>query len=208
MGSTLNLLYDYVQDLEYLIRKADELAKKSVFKEELSKLREIESFRSVDLTIRQIEYLTSLSRILVNYGFSQTYKSFNNACSLLLADYDYTKEVVDMAVEKLKKSASQLYVDEDETGFLWGAYDVSDPWALLVEMLTESDNEAMARRNYYLKRIAELASLEGLADAMFYGKSDEIALSLSPLRLEMQFARDERILPEVLSLHANETDLC
>lgn len=207
MGSTLNLLYDYVQDLEHLVKKADELAKKNILRDELSKFHSVESYDFRDLSIRETEYMVSLSRILTDYGFYQTYESFENACSLLLADYDYTKKAVDMAVEKLKKSAYRLYAGETEANFLWEAHKVDDPWALLVELLISSSDEAAARRSFYLKRIAELASIEGLANAMFHNKTDEVALSLSPLQLEMSFVMNDGILPKILSLHADKTDL-
>ena len=204
MGSTLKLLYDYVQDLECLIKKADELAKKSVLRSELSRFREIKTFDFENLNIHETEYLVSLSRILVDYGFSQTYESFESACTLLTADYDHTKEVVDAAVEKLKKSASLLY--DGEVDFLWKVYETDDPWALLTEMLTGSNGESTARRNFYLKKITELASPKNLVSAMFNKKSNEVALELSLLRLEMEFVTNDGILPEILS--QNKTDLC
>ncbi|MBR3052025.1 hypothetical protein IKG60_00155 [Candidatus Saccharibacteria bacterium] len=205
MGSTLNLLYDYAQDLECLIKKVDELSRKSVLRDKLSKFHTIESFCFENLSFSEIEYLISLSRILTDYGFSQTYESFESACLLLLADYDHTKEAVNMAVEKLKKSASRLYANETATDFLWKTREVSDPWALLVEMLSGSDGEAAARRKFYLKRIAELASPKSLISATLYDKSDEVALNLSPLRLEIDFIMNDGILPEIL--HTGKTDL-
>ena len=84
MGSILNLLYDYTRDFECLITKADELVKKRCLKDELSKYYEIKGLRMEDLSIRDVEYLVSLSRILVNYGYSHTYESFENACLLLI----------------------------------------------------------------------------------------------------------------------------
>ncbi|MDO5475342.1 MAG: hypothetical protein Q4F61_03090 [Candidatus Saccharibacteria bacterium] len=203
MGSTLNLLYDYTQDLKSLIEKADELAKKSLLKDELSRFQE-STFDFENLSIRETEHLVSLSRILVDYGLSQTYESFESACALLTADYDRTKEMVDAAVEKLKKSASQLY--DGEVDFLWKVYETDDPWVLLTEIRTGSSGESTARRNFYLKKIAELASPKNLVSAMFNKKSNEVALELSPLRLEMDFVTNDGILPEILS--QNKTDLC
>lgn len=144
---------------------------------------------------------------MVNYGFSQTYESFENACLLLTADYDRAKEAVDMAVKKLKKSASQLYADKTEADFLWKDREASNPWALLVEMLTEDDDEVIARRNYYLKRITELASLESLANATVFEERNKVAFRLSPLQLEMDFITNDDVLPEILSIHTNKTDL-
>lgn len=200
MEGTLNLLYDYARDLEFLIEKASELASKGVLRDKLMRFYKIDS---EDFSFSEAEYLISLSRILANYGFCQTYESFKNACSLLLADYDHSKGMVDMAVDKLKKSASRLYAEKTAAGFLWKAHEVSDPWALFVEMLIGSDSEAIARRNYYLRRV-----LESLASDVLYNKTDEVALNLSPLRLEMGFILNDGILPEVLSLHTNKTDLC
>ena len=206
MGSTLNLLYDYTQDLKCLVRKADDLARKETLKNTLSKFGTIKSFGFDDLSLHETEYLVSLSRILADYGFSQTFDSFENACLLLLADYNYTKEAVSMAVEKLKKSASRLYADIGENGvdFLWKAHEKNDPWALLVEMLIANSDEATARRNFYLKRIAELASLESLAGATHSPEGDSVAFRLSPAQLETEFMLNDGILPGILSHHTKK----
>ena len=201
MGSTLNSLYNYTQDLKILIKKADELAKKSVLRDELLRFEEIESFDFKNLSIRETEDLISLSRILVDYGFSQACESFESACALLTADYDRTKDAVDAAVEKLKESASLLY--DGEVDFLWK--DQSDPWALLAEKLTGTNGESLARRNFYLKKIVELANPNNLVSTMLYDKSDEVAMNLSLLQLEIDFITNDGILPEIL--YQNKTDL-
>ena len=206
MECTLNLFYDYAENFKDLIKKADDLAKKNHFKDELSRVNKIESFDFEDMSIRETECVVSLSRILVDYGFYQTLESFKNACLLLLADYNRTKAKIDTAVEKLKESASRLYNGETEADYLWKAYEVSDPWKLLVELLAKDDEEAMARRRFYSKRIAELANPKNLASAMFLRESNEIALKLSPLRLEASFIANDGILPEILSSN-HVTDL-
>lgn len=205
MGSTLNFLYDYVQDFELLIKKTEELAKKSTLKNQLLEARMLENTNF--LSIIGTEHLVSLSRSLVDYGFSQTYESFRNACQLLLADYNRIKEAVDTALERLKESASLLYADKDEADFLWKARKVSDPWTLLMSILIGSDDEAVARRKFYLRRIAELANLSSLANIASFDESSRVAADISPLQLEMDFITSDGILPEILSLHANKTDL-
>ena len=212
MGSTLALLYDYVQDLKCLIIKAGELAKISALNDELSKLQEIKTcnLKDLNLSIRESEYLISLSRILAEYGFYQTYESFENACLLLSTDYNRAKEAVAMAVEKFKISTSQLYADKAEEYFLWKDYEADDPWALLVEKLTKNDDIAIARRNFYIKRIAKLANLSNLANITSVDRSNEIIISLSPLRLESDFIANDGNLSKVLFHHSrktNKTDL-
>lgn len=208
MDSTLKLLYDYVQDLECLIKKADELAKKRVYKNALSKFHAIENLNYENLTIRENEQLISLSRILADYGFCQTLESLENACSLLLADYDRTKDAVDMTVERLRKIAPLLCINENEADNFWRTCEAGDPWTVFAEVLAKSDDKAAARRDSFLRRIAKLASLERLAKITSPNERDAIAFELSPSQLETNFIIDASISVEIMTCHTNKTDLC
>ena len=204
-GSTLlKEIFNYCKDFETLILVAGELAEKRTPRDELSKL--VAAGDSANLSsLNGSKHLTLLSRFLGDYGFSQTYLSFENASSLFLADYERTEDAVSQAVNNLEQSALSLYVGKTGTDLLWCSHETNDPsWAKLAEMLTECDERATDRRKFYLKRITELASCERLAGVTSPDKYDEIASSLSPVQLETDFVTYYNILPEVLSLHGYE----
>lgn len=206
MGSTLDLLYEYTKDLQHLIKVSEEFNAKAEFSDKIPKVRKLSQLSFEELSESDNECILSVSRFLTDYGFSQTYESFECACSLFKDDLDRTRKALIRAEKRLKESGSLLYAGKDKENYL---FDPNGSWELIFNKLLSgnSNEEAAARRKFYSKRINKLASPESITNAMICDKLDEVVAMVSPLHLEMSFIENDGILKETLPFHTNKTDL-